>query len=51
VFSGVSSVSTRDTEEPGGCEAGVFTAEELDRVGDTDSEDTTMVNVEILLEG
>jgi hypothetical protein len=35
MFSGVSSVSTRDAKESGDCGSGVFVAEEVDGVGDT----------------
>jgi hypothetical protein len=49
-FSGVSSVSTRDAEGPWDCGRGVFIAEEVHGVGDMESGDTTMVDVETLLE-
>jgi hypothetical protein len=46
----VSSVSTRDAEGPGYCGSGVFTAEQVDAVGDKGSGDTTMVDAKKLLE-
>jgi len=42
----VSSVSTKDADGPG-----VFKAEEGDSVGDKESGDTTIVNVQTLLQG
>jgi hypothetical protein len=45
-----SSVSTRDAGWPGDCGSGVFTAEEVDGVGDKGSGDTTILDVETLLE-
>jgi hypothetical protein len=50
VFSGFSSVSTRDAEGPGDCGSGVFTAEEVDGVGKRGTRDTTLVNVVTFLE-
>jgi hypothetical protein len=50
MFSGVSSVFTRDAEGPGNCGSGIFTAEEGDGVGDKWSGDTTVVDVEILVQ-
>jgi hypothetical protein len=49
MFSGVSSVCTRDAEGPGDCESGVFITEEDDGVGDKGSEDNTTVDVGTLL--
>jgi hypothetical protein len=49
VFSGVSSVSTRHADGPGNCGSGVFIAEEVERVGDKESGDATMIDVETLL--
>jgi hypothetical protein len=49
-FSGVSSFSTRDAEGLGNCGSGVFIAEEADGVGDKGSGNTTMVDIETLLE-
>jgi hypothetical protein len=48
LLSGVSSVSTRDTEGPGCCGSWVFITEEVDGVGDKGSGDTTMVDVKTL---
>jgi hypothetical protein len=48
IFSGVSSVSTRDAEGPGDSGSGIFIAEEVG-VGDKWSGDTTTVDVQILL--
>ena len=46
MFSGVPAVSTRDAKGPGDCRSGVSVAEEVGRVGDKGSGDTTVVNVE-----
>lgn len=51
IFSGVSSVSTRDTEGPGDYVIGVFIGEEVHEVGDVDSRNTIMVDAETLLRG
>jgi len=45
IFSGVSSVSTRDAAGPGDWGATVFTAEEVDRVGEGGSGEMTMAEV------
>jgi hypothetical protein len=46
----VCSLSTRDTEGPGDCGSEVFTAERTERVEDSMSGDTTVVNVQTLFE-
>ena len=48
MFYGVSAVSTRDAEGPGGCQSGVFVEEEVDGVGDIGSGAITTVDVMIL---
>jgi hypothetical protein len=50
VFSEVSSVSARDSDEPGDCGWEVFMAVEVEAVGDKGTGDTTMVDIQTLLE-
>jgi hypothetical protein len=50
VFSGVCSLFKRDAKGPGDCWSGVVIVEEVDGVGDKGSGDTTIVNLETVLE-
>jgi len=49
MISRVPAVSTRDAKGPGDCWSGVFIAEEVGRVGDKGSGDTTVVNLGTLM--
>jgi hypothetical protein len=49
MFSGVSSLSTRDDEGTGHCGSGVFIGEELDGVGDKGSGNITMADERTLI--
>jgi len=44
-----SAISTRDAKEPGDCWSRVFIAEEVGRVGDKASGDSTVVNLDTLV--
>jgi hypothetical protein len=50
IFSGVSSVSTKDAEGPGNCCSGFFIPKDVDGVGDNGSGDVKTVDVLTLLE-
>jgi hypothetical protein len=50
LFSGVSSISTKDAKGPGHCGSGIFIAEGVDGVGNKESADTTMSHVDTLLD-
>lgn len=45
----VPAVSSRDAKGPGDCWSGVLIAEEVGRVGDKGSGDTTVVNLDTLM--
>jgi hypothetical protein len=49
MISKVSAVSTRDAKGPGDCWSKVFIAEEVGRVGDKGSGDSTVVSLDILM--